>query len=162
MGMAATRFNTRELALALASALAIGAAAPAPLHAQLDVGTWVRQATPTIPSMTMTIEACCNGGRRLTYHVDMNGTQSLLVIETRLDGHEVPVLMDGRPSGETMAITRVDDHHVSAVVRMNGAPFGTSTSTLSADSRTLTVLNDFSSGSGGQAVGKQTEGWLRQ
>lgn len=70
--------------------------------------------------------------------------------------------MNGKPSGETMAITRVDAHHTAAVVKMNGAPFGTSKGTLSADGRTLTVLNVFSSATGGQQVGKQTEIWVRK
>jgi hypothetical protein len=70
--------------------------------------------------------------------------------------------MGGKPSGETMAITRVDAHHVSAVVKMNGRPFGTSKATLSADRRTLTVINEFSSSAGGQAVGKSTEIWVRK
>ena len=103
--------------------------------------------------MTMNIAACCNGGRRLTYHVDINGTETLLFVETKLDGSEAPVMMNGKASGETMAITRVDAHHASTVLRMNGKPFGTSQATLSADGRTLTVLDDFSSSVGDPQVG---------
>jgi hypothetical protein len=112
--------------------------------------------------MTMTIEACCNGGRRLTYRTEVNGKAAVLVLETRLDGKEAPVLLDGKPSGETMAITRVDAHHATNVLKLNGTQFGTSKATLSADGKTLTVENDFSSASGGQAVGKSTEIWVKQ
>ena len=140
--------------------LALGAARP--LNAQLEIGTWVRQPTASSPSMTMNIAACCNGGRRLTYHVDINGTETLLIVETKLDGSETPVLMNGKPSGETMAITRLDAHHASTILKMSGKPFGTSQATLSADGRTLTVLNDFSSSVGGQTVGKSTEVWVKQ
>jgi hypothetical protein len=141
--------------------LALGAAKS--LSAQLEIGTWVRQSTDSMPGkMTMTIESCCNGGRRLTYHVDINGTATLLFVETKLDGNEAPVMMNGKPSGETMAITRVDAHHAATVLRMNGKPFGTSQATLSADGRTLTVLNDFSSSVGSQTVGKSTEVWVKQ
>jgi hypothetical protein len=140
--------------------LALGAARP--LHAQLEIGTWVRQATDSMPAMTMQIDACCNGGRRLTYHVDINGTETLLIVESRLDGSDAPVMMNGTPSGETMAITRVDEHHSTAVVKMNGRPFGTSQATLSADGRTLTVINDISSSASGQTAGKYTEVWVKQ
>ena len=110
----------------------------------------------------MTIEACCNGGRRFTYHVVMDKTETLLIVETRLDGREAPVLMGGKPSGETMAITRVDQHRASAVLKMNGTFFGTAKGTLSADGRTLTVINDYSSTAGGQPVRKYTEVWVRK
>ena len=140
--------------------LAIGWIQPA--FAQLEIGTWVRQATASVPEMTMTIEACCNGGRRITYHVVIDKTETLLVIETRLDGADAPVLMAGKPSGETMAITRTDEHHASTIVKMNGAAFGASKSTLSPDGKTLTVVNDFSTSAGGQQPGKYTEVWVHK
>jgi hypothetical protein len=47
----------------------LGVLGPArPLHAQIGVGTWVRKATGSVSPMTMTVEACCHGGRRLIYH----------------------------------------------------------------------------------------------
>ncbi len=148
----------------LAYGMAIVALASArSLHAQVEIGTWVRQDTASMrDGMTMDVEACCHGGRRLTCHIVIGQTATLLTVESPFDGTGVPVLMNGKPSGETMAITRVDAHHASAVVKMNGAPFGTSNSTLSADGKTLTVLNDFTSAAGGQPVGKQTEIWVRK
>jgi len=132
------------------------------LHAQIEVGTWVRQGTASMPGMMMTVEACCNGGRRLVYHVVIDKTETLLTVESRVDGSEAPVLMNRKPSGETMAIKRVDDHHTSAVLKMNGTLFATAKATLSADGRTLTVINDYSSSVGGQPVGKYTEVWVRK
>lgn len=154
-----TTFKATRLACSL-GILALGSARS--LHAQLEIGTWVRQSAAPLPSMTMNIAACCNGGRRLTYHVAINGTETLLVVETKLDGSEAPVMVNGKPSGETMAITRVDAHHISAILKMNGKLFGTSKGTLSADGRTLTVINDFSSSAGGQSVGQYTEVWVKQ
>ena len=152
--------SARRLACSLAL---LSALAPArSLHAQIGVGTWVRKATASMPAMTMTVEACCNGGRRLIYHVDINGTETILTVESRFDGSEAPVVMAGKPSGETMGITRVDDHHMSAVVKMNGKAFETSKATLSADGKLLTVINDYTSSVGGQPVGKNTETWVRQ
>jgi hypothetical protein len=133
------------------------------LHAQVEIGTWVRQDTAsTAGSVTMDVEACCHGGRRLTYHILIGETRSLLTVESPFDGTEVPVLINGKPSGETMAIKRVDAHHASTVVKMYGTPFGTSEATLSADGKTLTVLNDFTSQAGGQQPGKHTEIWVRK
>ena len=143
-----------------AAVFALGSAQS--LHAQIEVGTWVRQSTASMPGMTMTVEACCNGGRRLIYHVVIEGTETLLTVESRFDGSDAPVLMGGKPSAETMAITRVDDHHASAVLKMNGRLFGTAKATLSADGRTLTVINDFTSSAGGQPVGRYTEIWVRK
>jgi hypothetical protein len=41
---------------------------------------------------------------------------------------------------------------------MNGEPFGTSSAVLSADGKTLTVINEMASG----AAGKVTETWTKQ
>ncbi len=136
--------------------------APA-LFAQLEIGTWVRTPTQAMPeSMTMTIEACCGSGRRLTYHLAAGKTDMVIVVETRLDGSESPVVINGQPSGETMAITRLDAHHASTILRMNGQEFGTSKGTLSTDGKTLTVINDISSAGGGSLVGQYTETWVRK
>jgi hypothetical protein len=155
-----TTVKATSFACGVAILMTLGSARS--LHAQIEVGTWVKQSTDSMPGMTMTVEACCNGGRRLTYHIVINGTEMLLTAESRLDGSDAPVLMGGKPSGETMAITRLDAHHASAVVKMNGRVFGTSKATLSADGRTLTVLNDYTSTAGGQAVGRFTEIWVRR
>jgi hypothetical protein len=132
------------------------------LPAQIEVGTWVRQATASMPGMTMTIEVCCNGGRRLSYHLVSGTTVMDLTLESRLDGSEAEVMINGKRSGETMAITRVDAHHASNVLRLNGTRFATSQSTLSADGRTLTVITDYTSALGGQPVGRQIETWVRK
>ena len=156
-----TIVTARRFACGIALLGALGSARS--LYAQIGIGTWVRKSTASMPgTMTMTVEGCCHGGRRLSYHIDINGTETLLTVESRFDGSEAPVLMAGKPSAETMAIKRVDTHHTIAVVKMNGKPFGTSKGTLSADGRTLTVINDYTSSAGGQAVGKYTEVWVRR
>ena len=145
------------------SVVLIGVPGPAgSLHAQIGVGTWVKKTTDSMPgSLTMTVEACCHGGRRLTYHIVMGGTPTIMTVESPFDGSEAAVMVAGKPSGETMAITRVDDHHIATIVNMNGKPFGTSTATISPDGKTITVLNEFSSG-GAQQAGKFTEIWVKQ
>jgi len=153
-----TTIKARRLAASIAVLGTIGS--PSMLHAQMGVGTWVRQATASTSTMTMKVEACCGSGRRLTYHLG-KGTV-VLTLESRFDGSSAPVLINGKPSGETMEITRVDDHHTSTILKMNGKTFGTSKATLSADGKTLTVINDLTSSAGGQKLGKSTEIWVRQ
>ncbi len=122
---------------------------------------WRRQATDSSPAMTMEIQACCNGGLRVIYHVPVNGTETTLTVETKLDGNDAAVIMGGQPSGETMAIKRIDAFHATTVVKMNGQVFGTSASTLSADGKTLMVHNTFSAGVA-QRAGAATEVWVKQ
>jgi len=62
-----------------------------------------------------------------------------MIVDSPMNGTEVPALIGGKPSGETMAITRVDEHHYRGVVKMGGPTFGGSTGTASADGKTPTV-----------------------
>jgi hypothetical protein len=103
-----------------------------PIRAQIGTGTWLQQSGPNAGNITMTVEACCNGGYRLIYR--FNGhSEMTMVVDSARDGANAPVLVAGKPSAETMAIKRVDDHHLTALVKMNGKTFSTSKSTLSAD-----------------------------
>lgn len=138
--------------------------ASAALDAQMIVGTWVRTPTKTAPGkMTMTVEPCCGSGYKLTYRFAVGQQQTVLMtVASPFDGSEVPVMVDGKPSGETMAIKRIDDHHASTVLRMNGEPFGTSRSTLSADDKTISVVNDVTNAASGMPTGQSTETWVKQ
>jgi hypothetical protein len=138
---------------------------PAALDAQISLGTWVKQAadgkTPA-DDLTLTVEACCNGGRRLVYRMPNAPPSLTMVLESPFDGTEAPVLLGGKPTGETMAIKRVDDHHLVSVIKQNGKQFATSKATLSADGKTLTVETDVTSADAGQPLGKTTEIWIRK
>jgi hypothetical protein len=133
-------------------------------NAQVGVGTWSRQGVQQPGAigqpMTMTVEACCGSGRRLVYRI--SGVDLVLTVESPFDGSEVPVLMAGKPSGETMAIKQVDDRHWTTVLKMNGQLFGTSKATLSPDGRTLTVENDMTATAGTTPAGKSTETWVKK
>jgi len=145
--------------VSLAFVSAVGWATQA--HAQFAVGsTWVRTDAHG-KGITMSVEACCNGGLRLTYKVPPMGGQpgSTLTVDSPMDGTEVPALVDGKPSGETMGVKRVDDHHYSAVVKMGGKPFGTSNGTISPDGKTLTVESVMQMGGKGE---KTVETWVRK
>jgi hypothetical protein len=130
-------------------------------HAQLGVGTtWVRTDAAG-KGIVLKVEACCNGGLRLVYQIPPMGGQpaSTMSVDSPMNGTEAPTLIAGKPSGQTMAIKRVDDHHLTAVVRMNGQPFATYKSTISPDNKSMTV--EGISGTGSQTQ-KLTETWVRE
>jgi hypothetical protein len=148
---------TRRLMGGFALLSALGWAGQA--HAQLGVGTtWLRTDAQG-KGITLTLEACCKGGLRFIYQIPSMGGQpaSTMTVDSPMNGTEAPALVGGKPSGETMAIKKLDDHHYSAVVMMNGKPFGTSNGTVSADNKTMTVESVF--GTGGQ---KTIETWVRK
>jgi hypothetical protein len=130
-------------------------------HAQFFAGTTWTRTDAEGKGMTMSVAACCNGGYRLTYQVPAMGGQPamLLTIDSPLDGTDVPTLIGGKPSGQTMAIKRVDDHHYTAVIKLNGQPTMTSTGVVSADNKTMTV-EDVSPGRGNGS--KTIETWVRK
>ena len=128
-------------------------------NAQWAVGsTWLRTDAEG-KGVTMSVAACCNGGYRLTYQMPPMGGQPAMVltIDSPLDGTDVPTLIGGKPSGQTMAVKRVDDHHYTAVVKLNGQPMMTSTGVVSADGKTMTV-EDVTQGAGTKTV----ETWTRK
>ena len=129
-------------------------------HAQVPAGTWVRT-DERGKGLSMTVEPCCKGGLRLTYSVTLPGQPPLvLTVDSPMDGTEVPALVAGLPSGQTMAIKRVDDRHYNGVVKMGGKPYATSTATVSADGKTLTVETVTESAEGKPE--KITETWVRK
>ena len=83
----------------------------------------------------MTVATCCKGGFRLTYHVPIGNGQPplILAVDLPMDGTEVPTVSAGKPTGQTMAATRIDDHHYTGVVKQNGQASLTSKATLSAE-----------------------------
>lgn len=154
-----SRVTLRWLACGAAVFGAIGTAAV--LHAQLEIGNWVRTDLPAGTKMSMTVQACCNGGRRLIYHVEgANQPPMEMTIDSGLDGKDAPVIVGGKPNGQTMAITRVDALHVTSVQKMNGKPMSTSKGTLAADGKTMTVEDEIAD-AGGKPM-KFTEKWVKQ
>jgi len=144
--------TVRVLLVAFASLAAIASPAAA---ADSPIGTWVKKAEAGKPAMTMTIEAWGSGKAKLTWR--LNQPNLVLTVTSAVDGTDAPVLVNGQPSGETMAIKLVDKLHSTTVVKMNGKPFGTSKGSFSEDFNTLTVENDFSESVGGIKDGKVTE-----
>ncbi len=129
-------------------------------QAQFAVGTWVPKAGPLVGQITMKVETCCGSGRRFSYFFKGNPAATM-IIESALDGSEVPVLVGGKPSGETMAIKRIDSRHTLTVIKMDGKAYATSRAELSADGNMVTVENT-TTGYAGQKPSIATEIWVKQ
>ena len=155
------RLLTVSVVLSLA-ALLVGA--PPAAAADSPVGTWVKKVVkPGQPVMTLTIEAWGKGKAKLVWTFKGQGMDgTIMSVVSALDGKDAPVLLNGKDSGQKMAITLVDKLHSLTVVTMNGKPFGTSKGAYSPDFNTLTVENDFTAAIGGNPAGKTTEVWTRK
>ena len=148
---------TRRFIGSIAFVLALGWAGLA--HAQLGVGTTWMRTDAKGKGIILRVEACCNGGLRFIWEIPPMGGMpaSTMTVDSPMNGTEVPTLVAGKSSGQTMAIKRVDDHHYIAIVKMNGQPFGTSNGTVSADNKTITVESVF-----GSQSQKTIETWVRK
>src|SRR5258707_9819662 len=142
---------------ASASAIAVlfALSSSSSLQAQFSVGTRVQ--TAPMKGLTMNVDQCCNGGRRLTFHITVGQKTQTVTIESRFDGSDAPQVVDGKPTGETMALKRVDERRTTTVFKRNGKVFRTSTATESADRMTMTVENEFIDPGDGRVTGKMTE-----
>ena len=130
------------------------------LQAQFSVGTWVQ--TAPMKGLTMNVDQCCSGGRRLTFHLTVGQKTQTVTVESRFDGSDAPEVVDGKPSGETMALKRVDERRTTTVFKRSGRVFRTSTTTESADRMTMTVENEFIDPGDGRVTGKMTETYVRK
>ena len=130
--------------------------------AQLSVGTWIKRPSST-PPMMMVIEPA-GPGLKITYRMlGADGkalNQNVMTVVTALDGKDAPTMVDGKATGQTMAITRVDANHSVTVVKMQGKEFGTSRAEISPDGKTMKVENDVSAVN--PSAGKQVEYWDRR
>ncbi len=114
----------------------------------LPTGTWVRRNPLPGGAIALTVEAT-GSGRKLTYK--FTDASMVMTIVTQLDGKDAQVLMNGQPTGQTMAIKLIDDRHTFAVVKFQGKEGSTAKSELSADGKVLTVEN-MAPGNPGKAV----------
>lgn len=108
----------------------------------LPVGTWVRRDAKEPVHITLKVEAV-GAGQRLTYHVVTAQVPAgqVMTVLTQLDGKEVPTMVDGKPTGQTMSIRSVDSRHLTGVVKSQGQTMGTSKSEISLDGKVLKVEN---------------------
>jgi hypothetical protein len=111
----------------------------------------------------MTLEEVGTGWK-LTYKIvtpDAPGTIYMTVV-TQFDGKDVPSMVDGKPTGQTMGIRKIDSHHAVAIVKFHGKEMGISKSELSPDGKVLKVETDYKDSNPNGLVGKQIQYWDRK
>jgi hypothetical protein len=135
-------------------------------QAQVPAGTWIKRGESPL---AMVVEPA-GAGIKISYKAvgpDRKPKEpAMMTMETQLDGKDAAVMAGDKPTGQTMAVSRVDATHTATVVKFQGKLYGTSKSELSADGKTLKVENEVPEGSMahsmGQPAGKQVEYWDKQ
>jgi hypothetical protein len=128
-------------------------------------GNWVFRDNAV--RMTMTIVEA-GGGWKVTWKVPVPSpkggavTYSTMTMETKLDGKDAPNFLDGKPSGQSMEIRKVDDRHTYAVMKYQGKPTGISKSEISPDGKVIKSENSYDVASPNGAAGKQVVYWDKQ
>lgn len=123
-------------------------------------GTWVLRESPPGGRLIMTVETVGTGWK-LTYTVvgpDAPGSTVSTVL-TPLDGKEVPLLVNGMPSGQMMGIRRIDSRHTVTVLRFHGKETGISKAELSPNGKILKVETDYATSN---PIGKEVQYWDKQ
>jgi len=147
----------KTLAATFALFATLLALAPPLAAADLWIGTWVQRNQP----ITMIIEPNGASGLKITYRVKTASNETVMVVESAMNGTDAPVKVDDKPSAQTSAWKRLDDRHISAVGKVHGQAFEYSTGEVSADGKTLTVQKDYPSTPQANLV-KITEIWDRK
>jgi len=108
----------------------------------------------------MTVEEVDNGWN-LTYKVvgPDPPPSTVSTVQTPLDGKDVPLLVNGKPSGQTMGIKRIDTYRTVTILRFKGKETGVSKAEISPDGKVLKVETDYA---GSNPIGKEVQYWDRQ
>ena len=127
----------------------------------LPIGTWVHRETKETVHMTMKVDAA-GAGVKLTYTITtaQMPAASIMTVVSQLDGKDAVVMVDGKPSAETMAIRSIDSRHTTGIVKMNGQQISTSQSEISPDGKVLKVENTAKGPDGKPAI--TVEYWDRK
>jgi hypothetical protein len=145
-----------RLALAVLCFLAASSAS-----AQVAPGTWVKR-DRTRDTVTMMIVEREGPGLRITYRLMADAKPvagAVMTLVTLLDGADAPLLLDGKPGGETIAMRRIDANHTASVLKFEGRQFGTSKSELSPDGKTMKLENEVTEEGFGPPLGTSFEYW---
>ena len=101
-------------------------------------------------------------GRLYESHAPGQADSTLQVIQSQLDGKYVPVMINGEPNGQTTAIRKIDDRHLTSITKDQGRVIGTSKSEISADGNVLRIDNDYAITSTNPTAKTITEYWDRK
>ena len=122
-------------------------------------GTWVLREDQSQQVLTMTVEEKASGWH-LTYKlVGRNAPEAVSTFVTQLDGKQVPVMIAGKSSDQTMGVKKLDSHHTITVLKFQGQPMGLSKSELSPDGKVIKTETDYAEGSPSGMKGKQVQYW---
>jgi hypothetical protein len=129
-------------------------------------GVWLLRESAAGFRLTMTIEDV-GAGWKITYRIPApaargTATTSVMTVETALDGKDAPNLVDGKPSGQSMQIRKIDERHTNTVLKFQGKQTGISKSELSADGKTITAENDYLDSAANESASKQIQHWDKQ
>ena len=119
----------------------------------LPLGTWVQRNGVLV----LTVEQA-GAARKLTYKTrgpDGKFMQGELTLVTMGDGKDSPMLVDGKPTGQALAIRKVDANHTHTVIKLNGKDCGTSRAEISADGKVMKSEDEYTNPACGM-VGKKT------
>ena len=119
----------------------------------LGTGTWVQRDGVLV----LTVEPA-GADRKLTYRTrgpDGKFVKGELTHVTTGDGKDAPMLIDGKPTGQSMAIRKVGVNQTHTVLKLNGKECGISKSEVSADGKVLKSETEYTNPACG-AVGKKT------
>lgn len=148
------RFLGMALVICLLSLSSIAAAD------SLWSGTWVLRVPSLEGRLMMAVEEV-GAGWNLTYKVvgPDAPTSTVSTVMTPLDGKDVPLLVNGKPSGQTMGIKRIDTHRTVTVLKFKGKETGVSKAEVSPDGKVLKVEIDYSASN---PIEKEIQYWDRQ
>ena len=122
-------------------------------------GTWVQREPQQEGRLMMTIEEVGTGWK-VTYKIAGQALGSpVSTVLTPLDGKDVPLLIDGKPSGQTMGIKKIDSRHTVTVLKFQGKEAGISKAEISPEGKVLKVENDYADSNPTGLEGKQIQYW---
>ena len=130
----------------LVAAVALVVSGPVALAADNWLGTWKLNVAkskfvpgPPPQGMTIKFEPATDGGIRLTADgVDGDGQAMHLEYAAKFDGTDVP--WAGNPNADSAAPRRIDANRYENVWKKDGKAVVTVSATVSADGKTLTVI----------------------
>lgn len=120
-------------------------------------GTWILREPSHGSRLMMEVEEVGTGWK-LTYHVlgPAASGSTVSTVLTPLDGNDVPVLVNGKPSGQTMGIRRIDSRHTVTVLKFQGKETGVSKAELSPHGKVLKIEIDYATSN---PIGKEIQYW---
>jgi hypothetical protein len=142
-------------ALLFAASAELGWSQTNPLRAgvwKLNVSKSTYDPGPPPMSSTRKDEATANRLKTTVEGVDAKGDRVAYSYDVKYDGKDYPIVGVGTPSGaDSLAFTHVDDLTAEGILKKNGKVVQVTTTRLSKDGKTMTVMSK-----GTSATGKPT------